>query len=175
MGASKVSEMLGGEASRSVPETCDRRLEATLLTASLSSAIRRACSRTSEPASVSRKGAVDSYLGICSFSAKTPVKILRDVGRAGHRVRLAQPRTAFSYFLSRYKHVLTQGDDRMDTMTVKTARLACFQCVTALCLLRTAPSGQRCFPLCEHWLEVAENSIVHRLLQARTGARRGDG
>ena len=31
MGASKVSEMLGGEASRSVPETCDRRSEAAFV------------------------------------------------------------------------------------------------------------------------------------------------
>ena len=42
-------------------------------------------------------------------------------------------------------------------------------------LFRTAPSVHSCFPLCEHRLEVAENGIVHRLLQARAGARRSAG
>ena len=37
IGASKVSEMLGGDASRKLPETCDKRLEAAFSMVSLSS------------------------------------------------------------------------------------------------------------------------------------------
>jgi hypothetical protein len=53
--ASNESEMLGGEESRKTPETFERWLEAILSTASLSSALRWACSKTSDPTSVSRR------------------------------------------------------------------------------------------------------------------------
>src|SRR5258708_10793492 len=54
-GASSESEMLGGAERRSSPETFDRWFEAMLSTASLSSTVCRACSRTSDPTSVSRR------------------------------------------------------------------------------------------------------------------------
>jgi hypothetical protein len=54
-GVSKVSEMLGGADSRKVPETSDKRFETMLSIASLSSAPRIACWRTSAPSSVRRR------------------------------------------------------------------------------------------------------------------------
>src|SRR5258708_7424229 len=47
--------MLGGAESRNTPETFDRWFEAMLSTASLSSALCWACSKTSDPTSVSRR------------------------------------------------------------------------------------------------------------------------
>jgi hypothetical protein len=52
-GASNESEMLGGAESLSVPDTFARWFETIPSTASVSSALCRACSRTSEPTSVS--------------------------------------------------------------------------------------------------------------------------
>jgi len=48
-GASSVSEMLGGAESRKTPPTVDNWFETRLSTASLSSALRWACSKTSVP------------------------------------------------------------------------------------------------------------------------------
>ena len=50
-----MSETLGTADSLSVPETSDSGLETTLSTASLSSALRAACSRISAPSSVKRR------------------------------------------------------------------------------------------------------------------------
>ena len=55
--------MLGGAQSRNVPETTDILFEIMPLTASLSSLICLACSRTSAPSSVSRKLRVDRSSG----------------------------------------------------------------------------------------------------------------
>ena len=54
-----MSETLGGADSFKVPETSESRFETTLSTASLSSALRTACSRTSAPNSVRRRLRVD--------------------------------------------------------------------------------------------------------------------
>lgn len=74
-GASNESEMLGGAESRSSPETFDRWFEATLSTASLSSTVWRACSRTSDPTSVSRK------LRVERSSKRTPSSSSRSATR----------------------------------------------------------------------------------------------
>jgi hypothetical protein len=58
-GLSSVSEMLGGAESRNVPETFDSLLEIMLSTASLTSTLRIACSRISDPKSVSRRLSVE--------------------------------------------------------------------------------------------------------------------
>jgi hypothetical protein len=58
---------------------------------------------------------------------------------------------------------------------MRISALKTFQRLMYLHLLRTAASGQRHFPLCDHWLEVAENGIAHSLLQARPDARPGSG
>src|ERR1700741_344905 len=74
-GASKETEMLGGAESRSSPETLDRWFEAMLSTASLSSTVWRACSRTSDPTSVSRR------LRVERSSRRTPSSSSRSATR----------------------------------------------------------------------------------------------
>src|ERR1700751_2575105 len=74
-GASNESEMLGGAGSRSSPETFERWFEAMLSTASLSSTVWRACSRTSDPTSVSRR------LRVERSSKRTPSSSSRSATR----------------------------------------------------------------------------------------------
>src|SRR5580698_8622337 len=74
-GASNESEMLGGAESRSSPETFDRWFDAILSTASLSSMVWRACSRSSDPTSVSRR------LRVERSSKRTPSSSARSATR----------------------------------------------------------------------------------------------
>src|SRR5580698_6266201 len=110
-GASNESDMLGGAESRSSPETFDRWFEAMLSTASLSSTVWRACSRSSDPTSVRRKLRVErSSKRTPSWSSRSATRRLTvEVGifkrRAASEKLFAS--TTFAKIIREFRSVIT--------------------------------------------------------------------
>jgi hypothetical protein len=106
--------MLGGAESRNTPETLDRWFEAMLSTASLISALCWACSRTSDPISVSRRLRVErSSRRTPSCSSRSATRRLTvEVGilrrRAASEKLFAS--TTFAKIMSELRSVIVRSD-----------------------------------------------------------------
>src|SRR5882762_7426912 len=102
--------MLGGAASRNSPETFDRWFEAMLSTASLSSVLCWACSRTSDPTSVSRRLRVErSSRRTPSWSSRSATRRLTvEVGILRRRAASEKPfaSTTLAKIISEFKSII---------------------------------------------------------------------
>src|SRR6266849_736168 len=102
--------MLGGAASRNTPETFDRWFEAMLSTASLSSVVCWACSRTSDPTSVSRRLRVErSSRRTPSWSSRSATRRLTvEVGILRRRAASEKPfaSTTLAKIISEFRSVI---------------------------------------------------------------------